>query len=182
MKLIELTQGRVALVDDEDFEWLSQWKWYYHRYRKTGYAMRNGPSPKRGLILMHVTILQRHKRWACGRGIDHINMCGCDNRKENLRLATSSANGMNAGLRLDNTSGVKGVNWHKAGRKWQARICINQKETFLGLFTDMDDAIKAREQAEIKYFGKYRHDLSNVCPLGSTGECPDCAQRLRELQ
>lgn len=183
MKRIKLTQGRLALVDDEDFKWLSQWKWYYHCSEKTGYAARNvGSRPCRRIIRMHVAIMKRHKRWERGKEIDHINTCGCDNRKENLRLATRNGQGANVGLQSNNTSGVTGVHWQKQTSKWCVRIGMDGKQKYLGLFTDLDDAITARQKAEYKYFGEFCHDPTNICPLGFTDECPDCAARLRELQ
>ena len=183
MKLIELSQGRLAIVDDEDFHWLLQWKWYYWRVkgRKTGYAKRNVRSEsKRKLVPMQVAVMQRHRLWESGREVDHINTCGCDNRKENLRLATRNEQGANVGLKTSNTSGVTGVNWHKQTDKWQARIKINGKQTHLGLCVNLDEAIEIRRQAEIKHRGEFQHDPTNVCPLGPTGQCPDCAARLGE--
>lgn len=187
MKTIELTQGRLACVDDEDFKWLSKWNWHYHRVKhaNTGYAERTDHSgPEQRIIRMHVAIMKRHKHWKHERQIDHINICGCDNRKENLRLVTSSEQRINRGQRSDNTSGVVGVSWHKARNKWEAYITINKKRIHLGIFPDkdFDEAVKVRLKAEFKYFGEFQHNPTNVCPLGYTGECPDCAQRLKELQ
>lgn len=186
MKLIELTQGRVAIVDDEDFEWLSEWKWYYARNRedrKTGYAVRSNysDSKQQPQIQMHIAILQRHKRWKHRGKVDHHNTCGCDNQKVNLRLATCSANGANKKRHSNNTSGITGVRWHKLTSKWEARLFIDGKYKYLGLFANKIDAIAVRRQAEIEHFGEYRYDPTNVCPLGYTGQCPDCAQRLKEL-
>ncbi len=184
MKLIELTQSRVAVVNDEDFEWLSQWKWSYHyqKDRNTGYAKRtNHSGPQQQTIFIHVAIMKRHKRWKCGYEVDHINTCGCDNRKVNLRLATRSEQGINTGLQSNNTSGVTGVSWHRKDHKWQARININGKQIHLGNFIDKKDAITKRRQAEIKHFKKYRYDLTKLCPLWKTGQCPDCAKRAKEL-
>jgi len=182
---IELSQGRVALVDDEDFDWLSKWKWYYLRDKKakTGYAKRNiGSSPHQQAVYMHIAIMKRHKCWKRKKEVDHIDMCGCDNRKVNLRLATSGEQGINERFRSDNTSGIRGVCWYKQTGKWVAYITVNRKRKHLGYFVNKEDAIAKRLWAEYKYFGKFRHDPTNVCPLGYTGECPDCAARLRELQ
>lgn len=183
MKLIELTQSRVAIVDNEDFDWLSKWKWYYARNRKsrkTGYVVRTDNN-KHQQIRMHTVILKRYKCLECERQVDHINGCGCDNRKENLRSATPNTNGANKKRHSNNTSGNIGVRWHKLTGKWEARLFVNGKSNQLGLFVNKKDAIKVRRQAEIKYFGEYRYDPTNVCPLGPTGQCPDCAQRLRAL-
>ncbi len=183
MKLIELTQSRVAIVDDEDFKWLSKWKWHYNQCKKSGYAVRHDNSnSKQPLIRMHVIIMKRHKRWKRGKEVDHINTCGCDNRKENLRLATECEQRANQGQRSDNISGVVGVGWYKKTNKWRAYIKVNKKSKHLGLFVNKKDAIDARHEAEIKYFGEYRHDPTNVCPLGHTGQCPECAMRLRKMK
>ena len=106
MRRIELSQSRVTIVDNEDFEWLSQWMWYYQREKKrnTGYAVRTDYSSQKRTILMHVEIMKRHKCWKRGKQIDHIDTCGCDNRKVNLRLATPNEQRENQTLRLDNTS------------------------------------------------------------------------------
>lgn len=187
MKKIKLTQDRLACVDDEDFAWLSQWNWHYWRGKrnKTGYALRNRSlhlNQQRQIIRMQIVIAEQHGLWKPGKEVDHINTCGCDNRKENLRLATRNGQGANQGLRLDNTSGITGVNWHKASNKWRTYIVANGKHKHLGLYEKFNEAVKIRRKAEIEYFGKFQHDPTNVCPLGSTGECPECAARLKELQ
>src|SRR5690242_203106 len=104
MKEIQLTHGQVTIVDDEDFEWLSQWKWYAQLNQSDGKyrAVRNkriGPrnEDRKIMIWMHREIL--------GAGneikVDHKNHNPLDNRKINLRLATSSQNNMNAAIRKD---------------------------------------------------------------------------------
>lgn len=82
--------------------------------------------------------------------IDHINRCCWDNRWINLRSATSSENMRNTGLQSNNTSGVKGVS--KRRNKWRARITVEGKTLALGTYEEFDDAVKAREEAERKYF------------------------------
>lgn len=184
MKKIKLTKSRWAVVDAEDFEWLSQWNWHYMRMkkRKTGYAVRNtGSRPHRQKILMHVAIMKRHKLWKRKAEVDHINTCGCDNRKVNLRPATRSMNGAHRGLQSNNTSDITGVYWDKNADKWRAQIMVDRKQTHLGCFVDKEEAIKIRLKAEVKYFREFQHDPTNVCPLGYTGECPECAQKLKEL-
>lgn len=92
--------------------------------------------------------------------IDHINHNVQDNRKSNLRIVTSSQNGMNASLSKNNTSGVTGVKWHKKQQKWVATITINYKRIWLGSFVDFDDAVKARKKAEEEYYGEFSYDNS----------------------
>lgn len=83
--------------------------------------------------------------------IDHINRVRSDNRIVNLRKVSRSANIQNSSIRRDNTSGTKGVCWHKASNKWCARITINHKRLPLGLYDNLSDAIEARKVAELKY-------------------------------
>ena len=83
--------------------------------------------------------------------IDHINQNKSDNRISNLRIVTSLENHRNRKKPIDNTSGCVGVNWHKGNKAWQAKITIKGKTLFLGLYTDITDAIRARKKAETKY-------------------------------
>ena len=83
--------------------------------------------------------------------IDHINGNKSDNRFANLRDIKNIENHRNRKRPIDNTSGCIGVNWHKTNKAWQAKITVNGKTLFLGLFQDIDHAIKARKEAETKY-------------------------------
>jgi len=183
MKLIELTQGRVAIVDDEDFEWLSKWEWCYHRDKYTGYAQRlvTVARCRRQTLHMHIEVLKHHKLWKPGYQVDHVNRCGCDNRLQNLRCAKQSGQSANRKKQSNNTSKVTGVHFHTRFQKWAAFIGYKRKVKHLGYFTQKKDAIAARRQAEIEHFGEYRHDPKQLCPLWKTGQCPDCAARAREL-
>ena len=87
--------------------------------------------------------------------VDHINHNKSDNRKNNLRLATRSQNIQNRGIIPNNTSGVTGVHWHNHTKKWKAEIEVNKRKIYIGVFKEKEDAIKARKEAEVKYFGEY---------------------------
>lgn len=150
MKKIELTQGKFTIVDDEDFEFLNQWKWTVFCNKVPFYAYRQGPRPKRELILMHRLLLKCPKN----KIIDHINGDGLDNRKENLRIVTHHQNLINHGVSKRNKSGFSGVRFYE--NRWQASITFNKKYMLLGRFKNLLDAVKARKKAEKKYFGKYR--------------------------
>jgi hypothetical protein len=92
--------------------------------------------------------------------IDHINGDRADNRWCNLRLATRSQNMMNIrNLRIDNKSGAKGVSFRSDTQKWHARITVKGNHILLGDYEEKADAISARAEAEMKYFGKYGRDL-----------------------
>jgi hypothetical protein len=92
--------------------------------------------------------------WPKGQ-VDHINESKNDNRWSNLRIATSSQNRMNIGLRSDNTSGYKGVSWNKGSRKWICTIGINGKTKYLGLYLDVKEAHNAYKKASLKYHGEF---------------------------
>ena len=92
--------------------------------------------------------------------VDHINHIRTDNRKCNLRVVDRSLNQRNLPLSKRNTSGVVGVWFNKDANKWVAEIRLNYKKISLGYFINKEDAIKARKEAEEKYFGEYSYDNS----------------------
>ena len=83
--------------------------------------------------------------------IDHINHRRDDNRLVNLRDVTQAENCRNKSKRSNNTSGVTGVSWNKAARKWCARIQVNSKQIYLGSFNNIADAITARADAKVEF-------------------------------
>ncbi len=104
--------------------------------------------------LHRIAWLLEHGEWPNGE-LDHINRIKGDNRIENLRLATGSQNSMNRSKRNDNTSGYKGVSWHRNRNKWQALIGKNNKLKHLGYFETMEDAVNAYTRASAAMFGEY---------------------------
>lgn len=86
---------------------------------------------------------------------DHIDRNPLNNRKCNFRLATRLENSWNMSLKKNNTSGVSGVTYSNRERKWKSRIQVNYNPICLGTFNNKDDAIKARLEAEIKYYGEF---------------------------
>lgn len=89
--------------------------------------------------------------------VDHINHNPLDNRKCNLRICTQQENMMNQSINSKNTSGITGVVWNKQKNRWMAQIMCNKKNINLGLFNTKEEAIEARKQAELEYFGEYRN-------------------------
>lgn len=89
--------------------------------------------------------------------IDHIDGDGENNRLNNLRIVSSTENNRNRRIQKNNTSGYNGVQWHKKERKWSAHIGINNKDQYLGSFTNIKDAIDARARANDKYGFSARH-------------------------
>ena len=149
-KKIPLTQGKVALVDIEDYEWLNQWKWQAHKNTK-GFFYVAGRNKKQKFQSMHRKIMKAPK----GMEVDHINGDGLDNRRNNLRTCSHSQNIMNSKMRIDNTNGYKGIRYHKQNKKWQARIKKNKKDNHLGYFTTPQEAALAYNEAAKKFFGEF---------------------------
>lgn len=144
MKAIELTQGKFALVDDEDFEYLNQFKWKYDS--SIGYACRTlYPKGKEYIHkVIHPTIGEFQT--------DHINRNKLDNRKSNLRTVTLIENLRNVGITKNNTSGFKGVSLRKDRNMWEAYLWKNYKKISFGLFRNLQDVILARKQGEEVYW------------------------------
>lgn len=94
--------------------------------------------------------------------IDHINHNRLDNRKSNLRVCTQHQNNINKSFMSNNTSGVIGVHWNKSNNKWRSRIKYNGRQIHLGYFNTKEEAIQARINAEIEYFGEYRNNDEDV--------------------
>lgn len=92
------------------------------------------------------------------RCVDHVNNDKLDNRVDNLRWATDSENTSNSVIRSDNTSGSKGVWYHKGGRKWCAEIMINGKKKYIGLFKTKEEASQARKEYANELFGEFTND------------------------
>lgn len=143
-KTIILSQGKLAIVDDDDFEWLNQWKW---SYLPGGYAVR---VIRDKMIYLHRVIMGNPIQ-----KVDHINGNRLDNRKENLRIVDNFQHARNKSLSKSNTSGYKGVYFHKASNKFQAYIDPNKKRKCLGYYNDPKEAAQAYNQAATKYFGEY---------------------------
>jgi hypothetical protein len=142
MKEIPLTKGFVAIVDDEDFEWVSQTSWIYAgNGRGTHYAGRwVSKDGKRKFLRLHREVIVKAFGDAGQFEVDHINRNGLDNRRENLRMASRKENLMNRSDYRTNKSGVKGVYWVPHCRKWEASLTVDGAKQYYGLFSNKDDA------------------------------------------
>lgn len=156
MKEILLSQGKYALVDDEDFDKVSQLRWLYKtdpwRYGN-GYAVH---FHKGRVTRMHRLVLNAPKELF----VDHKNGNGLDNRKSNLRLCTKSQNAMNSRVKKTNSSGLKGVYWDHG--KWASKIRIGNKSFTLGRYCTKQSAMLAYRIISLFYFGEFAYAARSI--------------------
>lgn len=149
MKVIPLTQSKVALVDDRDYDFLSAFKWVAQKEEKTWYAAKRvWIGNKWTLALMHRMILGFPKI-----EVDHRDGNGLNNQRDNLRIATKGQNQHNRRLGKNNKSGFKGV--YPRHGKWFSQISCNNVQRHLGSFDRAEDAAKAYDAEAIKLFGEF---------------------------
>jgi hypothetical protein len=148
MKTIPLTKGKFAIVDDEDYEELSKYKWKVRLIRKHFYAFR-GITDR--WICMHREIMGLPLR--DNRVVDHINNDGIDNRRCNLRICTHQQNCFNKKIQVGRNSQYKGV--RKDRNRWKASIKHNYKEIHIGSFGSEIDAAKAYDNKAKELFGEF---------------------------
>ena len=144
MKEIPLTQGKVAFVDDADYEHLSRYKWYANKDYNTFYALRKKKNPDSGntLVSMHAEIIGKRD----GMVIDHVDGNGLNNQRDNLRHVTNRQNAQNR--KAFQTSKYPGVHWDKWHKKWRARIMLpGGKKKNIGCFVNEKDAYLAYKAA-----------------------------------
>lgn len=151
MKTIELSkQGKykgmyVAIVDDEDYEWLNSYRWCFDGR----YVQRR--NKKEGHVRMHFMIMNPPD----GKGVDHRNSNGLDNRRINLRICSQWNNSQNMSKHRDSSSKYKGLSRNKNKTKWVARINFNYKHVTIGDFVDETEAAKAYDKKAKELYGEF---------------------------
>jgi hypothetical protein len=172
-RLIQLTQDRVTIVDQELCDKLNSVRWCasFAPCINGFYATRgtSGPRGRSVTIRMHDLIMKPRR----GYEIDHINGNTLDNRRCNLREVTKRQSALNRKVRRDNTSGVSGVQLNKKTKKWMSFISIDGMWKYLGSRPTFEEAVEVRRAAEFKYYGDYMRGV-NAPPI------PDLANVKRE--
>jgi len=150
---IELTKDAVTLVDDEDFEWLNQWKWYCTSKKYAARARRKAEGPGSFMIFMH-RMVGTAMGLPVDQRIDHRNRDKLDNRRANLRSTTNSLNAVNAATGCRPISGYRGV-------AIQARITINGRRRIIGHYATPEQAARAFDRAAVEAFGEHALGILN---------------------
>lgn len=158
MKLIQLTKGFSAMVDDEDYKSLCNYRWHVIKGYSTFYAVRTlylgggRKNKKFKHIFMHREILGATDRNTL---VDHKDHNGLNNQRNNIRLCSRSENQKNKNSEKHSTSKYLGVDYDSKRNKWKSRIRVGGKEIFLGRFLDEKDAAKAYDEAARLYHGEF---------------------------
>ncbi len=153
MKHIPLSQGKFAIVDDEDYNDLNQWKWSATKNGSTFYAMRVIvlPGSSKKTLLMHRVILNAPP----GAKSDHRDGNGLHNLRDNLRLCNHAENMRNRRKQKNNTSGYRGVSWHNERHRWRVQSKYNGKTKHIGYFFCLLKAAKAYDATIKELFGEF---------------------------
>ena len=150
MKEIKLTQGKVALVDDEDFKWLNQHNWYILNGTYTEYAVREVNNK---CLIMHRLIMKTPNNLI----VDHKNHNGLDNQKHNMRNVTKGQNNQHRINHKINASVYKGISINRNTGKWVVRISIDNERLCLGSFEVEEQAALIYNLAALKYHGEFAY-------------------------
>ena len=136
-------------IDNDDLEKCSNLTWHYAKNKDSKYIQTR---IKGKMIKLHRYIMNMNNS---NLVVDHINRNPLDNRKSNLRICSYKENSFNKSIRVDNTSGIPGVSFHKTNKKWRAKIKYNNLTIHLGYFEDINEALINRRVAEEILFGEY---------------------------
>lgn len=142
-----LNTNRKFYFDMDDYHKIKDYCWSEDKCTEDYSRVRSYDSNSKTRIYLHSVIAHKY--------CDHIDRDPFNNRRYNLRRATKQENAMNRSISKASKSGFVGVNWIEQRNKWKATIKVNGKAIYLGLFVNKEDAIRARLEAEAKYFGEF---------------------------
>lgn len=152
MNTIPLTRGHVAIVDESDYaRVMAAGPWHAVVSNRTVYARRHLYGRER----VDRTMEKLHTFLTGWPLVDHINGDGLDNRRSNLRQATSAQNAANARMHRDNRSGFKGVSWSTAQGSWRFDIMVKGQRSYRGGFKTPEEAALAYDAAALAAWGPY---------------------------
>lgn len=160
-RTIPLTKGQVAIVDAADYDWLMQWKWHagWNPHTNSYYAKRSERVAGEDGASRIITYRMHRELLGLKRGDphgDHVRPADTlDNRRSNLRLASCSQNKANSRKHSNNTSGFKGVSWHKDVKKYSVNLMVNRKSMFLGYVDKPEDGHAIYCEAATRLQGEF---------------------------
>jgi len=154
MKEIFLSQNKVAIIDDEDFDAVSKYKWCAVCIKKIWYARAQ---IENHLVYLHRFLMQPSIKME----VDHKDGNGLNCIRENMRVCRPLDNNRNRRIQKGNTSGYKGVWWYPRLKKWESGISVENKSIHLGVFIQRDDAALAYNEAAKLYYGDFAK-LNNI--------------------
>ena len=142
------------IIDTNDLPLVRDYQWHVEDSRRNlqyGQASTNGKLPTK-TIRIHRLLISNAEQ------IDHINHNGLDNRRCNLRACNNRENNCNKNFSLNPKSGHTGIRYNEKGGSYYARIMVHKKDVSLGHYKSLEEALEARKQGELKYFGKFRYN------------------------
>lgn len=145
MRIIHISKGLLMLVDEVDYDYMSQWLWSANPCRCTTYAVRNLSGR---LLSAHIAVAQQMGIYDPSLEVDHIDGCGLNNTRGNLQMLTHADNGRKQRLSRKNTSGYRGVGWDKSRNKWKAYIRVGGRMVKQSRHGTLEEAIAARAAME----------------------------------
>ncbi len=153
--LVPLTRGMAAIVDAEDAPIVNKYRWYAakspstHNYYAYTSPMRDGKK-------LHISMSRLIMNAPKDKFVDHRDGNTLDNRKGNLRLATTAQNNRNRQrMNPQNTSGFNGVFWERKVNKWRVQVSIHNKRHHVGVFETLPDAVEAQRRASLEFYGEF---------------------------
>lgn len=146
--LICLSKSRYTIIDREDLEKVMKFNWSF----SAGYIVTNNPEAPINRLHRYIMDL-----YDINKIVDHLNRNPCDNRKCNLRVCTAQQNSMNRKPKKGGSSIYKGVYFDRRCNKWLAKIALNTKPTYIGLFSDEIEAAKAYDKKAKQLFGEFAY-------------------------